>query len=119
MTSEILAEIELDISGLGIVMYSPSAIPAIKEGEDYLEANYREPRDVQRHIQAGSLVGFGTGSSGRFILRLRYGYPTIEQQRAVRFKLRLGVRCPDGVLVFRDLYDLMGWTSQFPPEQSI
>lgn len=53
--------IEMDVVGLGIVFHSPRAAAHIAEGEDYLAENYSDDRGVQKHIQAGSIVGFGAG----------------------------------------------------------
>jgi len=111
------AEIVLDIAGLGVLIYSPSSATHIGEGEDYLAERYWAAEDVQRHVQAGTVVAFATGSPGRFVLRLRDGYPSRGKLQAADFKLRLGLRC-DGAVVFRDLYDLMDWTAEFPAEQS-
>lgn len=97
----------IDIVGLGIIVYSPSSAAHIREGEEYLEAHYWAPEDVQEHIQAGTIVAFATSSPGTFVLRFHEGYPSAERLEAAEFKLRLGVRS-DGVVVFQNLYELMG-----------
>jgi hypothetical protein len=108
--------ITLTISGLGIVFYSPSFAAAIQEGEDYFSTKYANEEGVQRHIQTGTIVGFGTGSSGTFILRFQTGYPTNEEVARREFALRLGVRVMDGMLCFRDLYDLQDWSAAVPED---
>lgn len=113
-----VGEIIIDIVGLGIIVYSPSSAVHIGEGEDYLAAHYWAPADVQEHIQAGTIVAFATSSSGTFLLRFHEGYPSAERLGSADFKLRLGLRS-DGVVVFRDLYELMDWAAEYPPEQSI
>lgn len=113
-----MKEITLDIAGIGIIMHSPSATAHIEEGADYLEANYCTPNDVQRHIQAGSIVAFGTCTPGTFLIRVVEGYPDDLTLELAEFKLRLGLRC-DGIIIFRDLYDLMDWTVEFPHGHSI
>lgn len=112
-------EFMLDVSGLGIVMYSPSSASHISPGEDYLASHYLTAEQVQPHIQAGTLVGFGTGSPGTFLLRLRSGYPTDARLTACEHKLRLGVRVKDRTLCFRDLYDLMDWAPSCPEDQTL
>lgn len=112
-------EVRLDIQGLGIVMYSPSFANHIQPGENYLRTNYSNGSLVQPHIQAGTIVGFGTGSPGTYTLRLRGGYPDERTLAGSEFKLRLGLQVVDGVVCFRDLYDLMDWTPVCPPAQRI
>jgi hypothetical protein len=111
-------EIRLDISGLGILMLSPSAASHISEGEDYLSDHYMTGEQVQKHIQAGTIVGFGTGSSGTFILELAKGYPSEEELAASEFKLRLGIEVKDGRVCFRDLYELLSWTADCPEDRT-
>jgi hypothetical protein len=113
-----IREVWLDIAGLGIIVYSPSAATHLGEGENYFDAHYRSADQVQEHVQAGSIVVIATSTPGRFLLRLHDGYPTPERLNTADFKLRLGLRS-DGTVVFRDLYDLMDWTAAFPPEQSV
>lgn len=107
----------LDVSGLGVVFYAPFAVSHIAEGADYLSSNYTTEEQVQAHIQQGSLVGFGTGSPGTFVLRFFEGYPTESHLRDCEFKLRLGLDCRGGQVCFRDLYDLLNWRASCDPEQ--
>ncbi len=106
-------EIAFDIAGLGIIMYSPSSAAHIHEGEDYLQPHYWAPADVRDHIQAGTIVAFATGTPGSFLLRIHDGYPGERLASAAGAELRLGLRS-DGVVVFRDLYDLLEWTARHP-----
>jgi hypothetical protein len=112
-------EITLDISGLGIVIYSPESAKHIVEGSDYLTRSYTTEQQVQSHIQKGTIVGFGTGSPGTFILRLHSGYPDEAYLQKCEFKLRLGLHCEGGVVCFRDLFDLLQWHHVCPPERVI
>jgi hypothetical protein len=109
--------IELEIVGPGIILYSPFAVRHIGEGEDYLAADYGDSLAVQRHIQAGTIIGFGTSSPGRYHLNIRSGYPAEGLVAVSEFKLRLAVRVQGRVLCFRDLYDLMDWTVVCPEDQ--
>lgn len=111
--------IKLQIAGLGIVFYSPASAAHITEGENYFAAHYKTDEQVQPHIQEGSLVGFATGSPGDYELRFHEGYPTEKFVRESTFKLRLGLRCSDGVVCFRDLYDLFEWSAECPPAQML
>ncbi|RBP41172.1 hypothetical protein DES53_1071 [Roseimicrobium gellanilyticum] len=109
--------ITLDISGLGIIMYSPAHAAHIAQDEDYFTANYWRESDVQRHIQKGTIVGFGTGSSGRFKLDFFEGYPTDARIEEAEFKYRLGLVVTGGKICIRDLYDLMRWSVACPESQ--
>jgi hypothetical protein len=110
--------IRLTIAGLGIVLYAPEAVSEIAIGTDYLSSRYLKPADVQTHIQAGTIVGFGTGSPGDFLLNFRVEAPLEEAISAAEFKLRLGLKT-SGLVVCRDLYDLLSWQPETPPEQQI
>lgn len=65
----------LEIEGLGIVLLSASAAAAIPQGSDYLTTHYSDPKDVVRHLYAGNIVGFCTGSPGAYEIRVSEGYP--------------------------------------------
>src|SRR5436305_2096007 len=82
-------EMTLDISGLGIVFHSPQATNHISEGSDYLASNYTTEQQVQSHIQKGTIVGFGTGSPGTFILKFHSGYPDNDYLHKCQYKLGL------------------------------
>jgi hypothetical protein len=110
-------EIVLNITGLGIVFHSPLFGKHIAEGQDYLSTNYTTAEQVQSHIQKGSIVGFGTGSSGAFILKFRSGYPDEDFLQKCQFKLRLGLHCLGGKVFFRDLYELLDWHADCPPNR--
>jgi hypothetical protein len=112
-------EMLLEIAGPGIVFFSPILMSHVTPGTDYLSAHYEKPEDVEEHIQAGTLVGFCTGSSGRFLIRFHDGYPPNEYVASSDYKLRLGVRCPDGAICFKDLFELSEWSPDCPPGQRI
>src|SRR6266545_3959039 len=107
-------EISLEIAGIGIIFHSPEFAEHIGEGEDYLTSNYTTDQQVQSHIQKGTIVGFGTGTSGTFLLRFHSGYPDQHYLEECDFKLRLGLHCFGGLVCFRDLYELMDWDSNCP-----
>lgn len=111
--------IEIEIEGLGLIIYSPFATKNIGEGEDYLTSNYMSEDQVQVHVQKGTIVGFGTGSPGRYIIDILEGYPEDDHLDASDFKLRLGIEVKNEKVCIRDLYDLMEWTSFCPPEHSL
>lgn len=100
-------------------MYSPSFASHIAEGEDYLDSNYFEPDQVQSHIQSGTIVGFGTASPGKYIIKAYLGYPNDEFIDSHEFKLRLGIKVIDEKICVRDLYDLLDWLPECPESQQI
>ncbi len=112
-------QIALDISGLGIVFHSPVFAGHIPEGTDYLTSNYTTDEQVQSHIQRGTIVCFGTGTPGSFILEFHSGYPENEFLQSCEFKLRLGLHCSGGVVCFRDLYELMDWHADCPLDHTL
>lgn len=112
-------EINISITGLGVVLYSPFAVDQIKDGEDYLTSNFWHPEKVAEHVNACQLSAFCTGSPGKFRLNLTDGiYPENDINNAMA-KIRLGIEVRDQTLCFRDLYDLMEWTPACPSEQVI
>lgn len=111
--------IVLSIAGLGIIYYSPRSVEHIPPGSNYLRSNYLKSDQVRAHNQQGTIVGFSTGSPGTYILRFHQGNPFEEIVGAATFKLRLGLHCMGGVVCFRDLYDLIKWQRDCPPEQTV
>lgn len=99
----------MDIEGLGIIFYSLSSVKEIEDGEDYLSEHYIEPEDVLNHIYNGTLVGFGTGSPGRFQLNLFVGPAPLLEESNPDFSLKLGIQVSDNKIYLNDLYVLMYW----------
>jgi len=112
-------EVELDIHGLGILLYSAPAVADIPDGADYLKDHFWQPADVARHVMECRLTTFATGSPGSFRLRFWHGAPDESAVRAAAFKLRLGLRVEEGAVCVRDLYDLMEWSADCPPRQRV
>lgn len=116
---ELNQTIRLEISGLGILVYSPFAAAHIGEGEDYLSDKYMDEEQVQPHIQQGTLVAFGTSTPGTFIIHVRSGYPSEETLDAADYTLRLGLQVKDRTVCLRDLFDLLDWTAECPLGQTV
>lgn len=110
-------EIVLEIAGIGIILYSPSAAEHIAEGSDYLNDHFSKPEDVARHVMACDLTAFSTGSPGSFRLRFLEGPPNEVDVQTADFKVRLGLWVRDGMICLRDLYDLLMWSKECPPDQ--
>lgn len=119
MNEEYNSKMRLEIEGLGIIMYSPFAVANIAEQDDYFSLNYSTPEQVQRHIQAGTIVSFGTSSPGTYLLDFISGYPDEKTLESNEFKLRLAVEVRDGLLCVGDVFDLMDWTKDVSKDQII
>jgi hypothetical protein len=112
-------KIVMDIAGPGIIFHSPTFTNHIAEGEDYLSENYTTEDQVQAHIQIGTIVGFGTGTPGTFVLRFCDGYPNDALLSTCQCKLRLGLHCSGGLICFRDLYELMNWRAHCSSDRTL
>ena len=91
-----LRRIDIELRGLGVVLYSPSAVADIPEGADYLREHFWRPEDVARHVRECRLTAFGTGSPGRFRLGFPLGEPDEAEVQAAASKLRLGLEVRGG-----------------------
>ena len=114
-----MREMTVDISGLGFILYSPSAVTHIAEGSDYLEAHFWQPEDVARHVMDCQLTTFCTGTPGSFRLRFRDGARDEQAVDAADFRLRLGLEVHQGIVCVRDLYDLLQWSAECPASQQL
>jgi hypothetical protein len=112
-------ELTMDIAGLGLILYSPGAMPKIAPKTNFLRSGFMDPESVASHARRGDLVGFCTSSPGTYILRFHEGYPPAIELDEADFKLRLGVICKGGQLCVRDLYDLISWDPNCPANQVI
>lgn len=112
-------DIELSTDGMGIVFFSPETTKDIPVGTDFFNTEFSAPADVARHLQKGDVTGFCTGTSGDFTLRFREGYPSDEISAEYPVTARLGIDIRDDKLCMIDLYWLMEWTNECPPEQTL
>ena len=114
-----LARVYVECGGLGIIFYSPWAVRHIRPDTDYLEQSFLAGLDIARHVNASSLTGFGHGSPGDYELVITHQAPDAEALGRAEFKVELGLEVRDGTVCFRDLYDLIRWDPECPPDQSI
>lgn len=113
------ATVTLTIAGLGLVVYSPFAAAGIAENERFLETSYWEPADVSRHVMAGTLAGFGTGSPGTYVVRCLTGVMNFLLEGSCAWWVRLALEVRDRSVCIRDLYDFHRWQPVCPPAQRI
>ncbi|WP_010243297.1 hypothetical protein [Acetivibrio cellulolyticus] len=104
-------ELKLEISGMGIIIYSDYAVSHIAEGQDYFSTNYYTGEQVLKHIYDGSIVGFCTSSPGTFILKIRSGYPSETELECSDYRMRLGICVKGNNVRFNDLFALMDWNA--------
>lgn len=110
--------IELDISGIGIIIYSPWAVAHIEPNSDYLSSDYWEDVDVGNHVRNCSLTALAVGSSGRFRLHISTEPTDIAALQASEFRAALCLEVRDQIVCVRDLYDLMEWEPRCPQIQT-
>lgn len=111
--------IEVSIEGLGFIIYSPFAVAHIREGEDYLSNSFWKPDDVARHVRACTIAAFCTGTPGDFVLEVSDDPAGWAQINSTEFCISLGVEVRDQQMCIRDLYDLMEWSPNCPPDQRL
>ncbi|MHC2068522.1 hypothetical protein ACYFX5_13740 [Bremerella sp. T1] len=116
--SSTVKSIQLETAGLGIIFYSPENAKHIEQGDDYLSVHYTSVPNVRRHVREGTIVGFATGTPGKFRLRIQRGKPAMCSENH-EFNLTLPFRCIGGRVCFRDLYDLMDWNVECPRDQEL
>ncbi|MBI1249709.1 hypothetical protein GC197_17935 [bacterium] len=114
----IVKTIPLETAGLGIIFYSPASVAHIQKGDDYFGRYYMDAADVERHVKEGTIVGFCTGTSGTFELRIHRDLSDMSDESS-EFQLRLGLVCQGGRVCFRDLDDLVDWETECPESQQL
>ncbi|WP_317368834.1 hypothetical protein [uncultured Tyzzerella sp.] len=119
MTNKIYKNIELDIDGMGIVIYSNKNMSYVNEGEDFFKKEFSTPTKVVEHIKKGDIVGFNTGSGGKYNIKIREGYPSEGINNEFPVSIRLAIDVKGNVLSFIDLYWLTEWSNNIPEEQQI
>ena len=112
-------DVEICIYGMGLVIYSEGAVKDFKEGEDFFSKEFATPEQVAYHIKKGDMVGFNTGSSGIYNVKFRSGYPNTEIDENYPVSIRLAIKVEGGKISIIDLFWLMEWSSDCPPEQQI
>ncbi|MCC6129998.1 MAG: hypothetical protein IT186_08705 [Acidobacteria bacterium] len=104
-----LRTIDIQIAGLGLILYSPWATRHITPSSDYLTHHFWSPEDVASHVNAYSITCVCTGSPGDFHLHFYTGRLNDAAVQSASFRARLGVLVRDSTLCVRDLYDLLEW----------
>lgn len=112
-------DIILELDSTGFIMYSDFAVKHLKNGEDYLSDYYSDPKNVAKEVNAGQIVGLCTVMSGKYILRIRKGYPCDELRDNTKIKQCLHIKVRGGCIYIRDLYDLVFWEDECTDSQTI
>ena len=116
---KIYKDIKIFIDGIGLVLYSDEAMNYVKEGENFFEKEFSTPNKVAEHIQKGDIVGFCTGTSGEFNVKVRDGYPNNDINEKFPISIRLALDVKGNTLSIIDLSWLMEWSNDVPTEQQI
>lgn len=110
----------LSLDGLGIVFYSEGAVKNIPIGEDFLENEYWKPEHVAAHLNKGDIVSICTaGDADEFKLKFRSGNPDKKIMEKYPVYVQLGIEVMGNAINVVDLYCLMDWQNDCPPEQQI
>lgn len=117
--NNIKKDIELIIDGMGLVLYSDEAMKDVRDGENFFNKEFSTPEKVASHIAKGDIVGFNTGTGGKFIIKFRKGYPSSEMDKKYPISIRLAIDIKGNKLSIIDLYWLMEWSEICPKEQQI
>lgn len=116
---KIKEDIQLDIDGMGIVIYSKKAMENVQEGDDFFNKEFSTPQKVAEHIRKGDIIGFNMGSPGNYNLHIRNGYPNENVLSDNPIAIRLALNVIGNEISFIDLYWLMEWSNYIPKEQKI
>lgn len=109
----------MQITGVGIIFYSPQSVSHIAEGENYLEEHYMKPEDVIQHTYAGSIVGVCTGTPGDFNLNIYQDVDPDIDAIDPDYALKLCLKVTDNIVHFRDLYALLDWEKEDESEVKV
>ena len=112
-------EMQLSTSGPGIALFSPGMTTGIPEGSNFLMEEFVRPEDIGRHVRAGDVTAFCTGSPGNYHLRFLGGYPDEETGGEYPVALRLGVEIRGGEIWVTDLFWLSDFPKSCPPDQVV
>ena len=116
---KIKKNIQLVIDGMGIAIFSKKAMENIQEGDNFFEREFSTPQKVAEHIRKGDIIGFNIGSSGKYNLHIRDGYPNENTLSDNSIAIRLALNVIGNEISFIDLYWLMEWSNYIPKEQQI
>lgn len=119
MSNIIEKDIEIDIDGMGLVLYSGEAMKYVCKGENFFQEEFATPQKVAEHITKGDIVGFNTGTSGRFNIKIREGYPNSAVDEQFPISIRLAIDVKGNTMSIIDLFWLMDWCDDVPVEQQV
>lgn len=119
MSNIIEKDVKIDIDGMGLVLYSNEAMKYVCEGENFFQKEFSTPQKVAEHIGKGDIVGFNTGTSGSFNIKIREGYPNNTLDEQFPISIRLAIEVKGNKLSIIDLFWLMDWCDDVPEEQQV
>lgn len=116
---KIYKNMEICTDGLGLIIYSNKAMEYVREGEDFFKNEFSTPKKVAEHIEKGDIVGFCTGTSGEFNIKIREGYPDMEIEKKFPVSINLAINVVGAQVSIIDLAWLMEWSDYVPEDQQI
>lgn len=119
MNNIIEKNVKIDIDGMGLVLYSSEAMKYVCEGENFFQREFSTPLKVAEHIRKGDIVGFNTGTSGSFNIKIREGYPNNAIDEQFPVSIRLAIEVKGNKVSIVDLFWLMDWCDEVPEEQQV
>ena len=103
-------DIELEVTGMGMILYSDHAVAELEEGEDFFSNSYSTVGDVLKEVNSGGIVGICLETPGQYIIKVREGFPSDELADNSKFKLRLSIEVDENNRIYvRNLDDLSNW----------
>lgn len=119
MSNIVEKDVEIEIDGMGLVLYSSEAMKFVCEGENFFQKEFSTPQSVAAHIAKGDIVGFNTGTGGKFNIKFREGYPNRSVDEQFPVSIRLAIEVKGNNLSIIDLFWLMDWCDDVPEEQQV
>lgn len=119
MSNIIEKDIKINIDGMGLVLYSSEVMKYVCEGENFFQKDFSTPQKVAEHIRKGDIVGFNTGTSGKFNIKIREGYPNNITDKQFPVSIRLAIQVKGNKVSIVDLFWLMDWCDDVPEEQQV
>lgn len=116
----LISEIDLDIAGIGLIIYSEAELPNISIGSDFLQSQFMTEDQIFHFLQLGKLMGISTGTPGFFLIKCFIVDSADEtNSHSSEFIAHGYVFVSDQSVCIRDLYDLMEWQAELNERQKV
>ncbi len=113
-------DINLEVTGMGMILYSDHAVVKIKKGDNFFADSYSTVEDVLKEVNSGKIVGICLETPGQYIIKVREGFPSDELIDNSKFKLRLSIEVDEQNRIYvRNLDDLSDWEAACDSSQIV